>query len=201
MSVSLEPAAALSSLHSQTARAYLSDSLAAPQTIAPLPRVCAQLAELTAQQGTDAAQLAKLIQSDPALGRRDHAGGEFARAAAARADRVAAAGGVLARRRRSAQHRHGGDAARRSVHRARSRAGVRGTVARGLAGGAVGQGNRARTAQARGERLPGRADASNRRRARAEDSLALRGGAAHGHGCAHLRRTRDRSSSPRSGAC
>ena len=38
-----------------------------PQNIAPLPRVCAQLAELTAQQAIDAAQLARLIQSDPAL--------------------------------------------------------------------------------------------------------------------------------------
>jgi HD-like signal output (HDOD) protein len=41
--------------------------LSGPQFIAPLPRVCAQLAELTAQQVTDAAQLARLIQSDPAL--------------------------------------------------------------------------------------------------------------------------------------
>jgi HD-like signal output (HDOD) protein len=65
--VSLKPDLVLSSLHSQTARAYLADSLTAPQTIAPLPRVCAQLAELTAQQVTDAAQLAKLIQSDPVL--------------------------------------------------------------------------------------------------------------------------------------
>jgi len=32
-----------------------------------MPRICAQLAELTAQQATDAAQLARLIQSDPAL--------------------------------------------------------------------------------------------------------------------------------------
>jgi len=65
--VSVEPAAALSLLHSQTARAHLSDSLASPQSIAPLPRVCVQLAELTARQITDSAQLAKLIQSDPAL--------------------------------------------------------------------------------------------------------------------------------------
>jgi HD-like signal output (HDOD) protein len=35
--------------------------------MAPLPRVCAQLAQLTAQQATDAVQLARLIQSDPAL--------------------------------------------------------------------------------------------------------------------------------------
>jgi HD-like signal output (HDOD) protein len=41
--------------------------LSGPQTIAPLPRVCAQLAGLTAQQATDASQLSKLIQSDPAL--------------------------------------------------------------------------------------------------------------------------------------
>src|ERR1700739_1057135 len=67
MSVSVEPAAALSSLHSQAARAHLSDSLTSPPAIAPLPRVCAQLAELTAKQITDSAQLAKLIQSDPAL--------------------------------------------------------------------------------------------------------------------------------------
>lgn len=65
--MSPESAVVLSALHSQTARTYLSDSLAAPQTIAPLPRVCAQLAELTAQQATDAAQLSRLIQSDPVL--------------------------------------------------------------------------------------------------------------------------------------
>lgn len=65
--MSPESAVVLSALHSQTARTYLSDSLAAPQTIAPLPRVCAELAELTAQQATDAAQLARLIQSDPVL--------------------------------------------------------------------------------------------------------------------------------------
>jgi HD-like signal output (HDOD) protein len=65
--VSLEPAVVLSSLPGQAARMHLQDSLAAPQTIAPLPRVCAQLAELTAQQVTDSAQLARLIQSDPAL--------------------------------------------------------------------------------------------------------------------------------------
>jgi HD-like signal output (HDOD) protein len=67
MSVSVDPVVALSSLHSQSARTHLTDSLASPQSIAPLPRVCAELAQLTAQQVTDAAQLAKLIQSDPAL--------------------------------------------------------------------------------------------------------------------------------------
>jgi HD-like signal output (HDOD) protein len=65
--VSVDSAVVSSSLDCQAARAYLNESLTAPQTIAPLPRVCAQLAELTAQQVTDAAQLARLIQSDPAL--------------------------------------------------------------------------------------------------------------------------------------
>jgi HD-like signal output (HDOD) protein len=65
--VSVDSAAVSSTLGSQAARAYLNDSLTAPQTIAPLPRVCAQLAQLTAQEVTDAAQLARLIQSDPVL--------------------------------------------------------------------------------------------------------------------------------------
>jgi HD-like signal output (HDOD) protein len=66
-SVSPESVAVLSAPHSQAARDYLSESVNSPQSIAPLPRVCAQLAELTAQQVTDATQLARLIQSDPAL--------------------------------------------------------------------------------------------------------------------------------------
>jgi HD-like signal output (HDOD) protein len=65
--MTLQAAVALPSLHSQAAREFLSASLQTPQQIAPLPRVCAQLAELTAQQAPDAAQLSKLIQSDPAL--------------------------------------------------------------------------------------------------------------------------------------
>ena len=65
----------LSPVNSQAARDYLSESLAGPQTIAPLPRVCAQLAELTAQTEIDGSQLARLIQSDPALA------GEIMRAA------------------------------------------------------------------------------------------------------------------------
>jgi HD-like signal output (HDOD) protein len=63
----LESVVVLSSLHSQLARDFLNDSLTAPQTIAPLPRVCAQLAEITAQQAIDAARLARLIESDAAL--------------------------------------------------------------------------------------------------------------------------------------
>lgn len=54
----------LSSLSSQVARDCLNESLASPQSIAPMPQVCAQLAELTAQQETDARQLVRLIQSD-----------------------------------------------------------------------------------------------------------------------------------------
>jgi HD-like signal output (HDOD) protein len=65
--VSADSAVVSSTLDSKGARAYLNESLTAPQTIAPLPRVCAQLAQLTAQQVTDAARLARLIQSDPAL--------------------------------------------------------------------------------------------------------------------------------------
>jgi HD-like signal output (HDOD) protein len=57
----------LSSLHSQSARQYLQDSLGNPQHIAPLPRVCAELAQLTAQQAFDASHLARLIESDLAL--------------------------------------------------------------------------------------------------------------------------------------
>ena len=65
--MSLESVVVPSALNSQAARDFLTLSLAGPQTIAPLPRVCAQLAQLTAQQATDASQLAKLIQSDAAL--------------------------------------------------------------------------------------------------------------------------------------
>jgi HD-like signal output (HDOD) protein len=65
--VNLEASISLPVLNPQVARDYLSVSLTGEETIAPLPRVCAQLAELTAQQATDAAQLAKLIQSDPVL--------------------------------------------------------------------------------------------------------------------------------------
>jgi HD-like signal output (HDOD) protein len=55
------------SLDHQSARDHLTESLKMPQNIAPLPRVCAELAQMTARQVTDAAQLAKLIQSDPSL--------------------------------------------------------------------------------------------------------------------------------------
>jgi HD-like signal output (HDOD) protein len=65
--LNLEPIVVLSPVHSQAAREYMRGSLSIPQNIAPLPRVCAQLAELTAQAALDAAPLARLIQSDLAL--------------------------------------------------------------------------------------------------------------------------------------
>jgi HD-like signal output (HDOD) protein len=65
----------LSPLGSQTARDCLCEALDGAQNIAPLPRVCAELAELSAQPETDAAQFARLIQADPALA------GEIMRAA------------------------------------------------------------------------------------------------------------------------
>jgi HD-like signal output (HDOD) protein len=73
--VSLQSAVVVPAVHVQTAQAFLDLALASPQHIAPMPRVCAQLAELTAQHAADAAQLARLIQSDPALA------GEIMRAA------------------------------------------------------------------------------------------------------------------------
>lgn len=63
----LEPIAVPSVPQNQAAREYLNRSLTVPQNIAPLPRVCQQLAELTAQQAIDSVQLARLIRSDPAL--------------------------------------------------------------------------------------------------------------------------------------
>jgi len=65
--LSLQSIVVPASQDAQVARDYLSDSLASPQSIAPFPRVCAELAQVTAQQAIDAAQLARLIQSDPAL--------------------------------------------------------------------------------------------------------------------------------------
>src|SRR6202035_2581950 len=65
--MSVESAIVLSAPNFQAVRDYLRESAGSPQNIAPLPRVCAQLAELTAQQAVAPAQLARLIQSDPAL--------------------------------------------------------------------------------------------------------------------------------------
>jgi HD-like signal output (HDOD) protein len=49
------------------AQEFLRDALANPQHIAPLPRICAEMAQLTAEQIFDSHQLAHLIESDPAL--------------------------------------------------------------------------------------------------------------------------------------
>lgn len=65
--MSPQSAVVVSALHLEQAHAFLGESLANPQHIAPMPRVCAQLAELTAQPAADGAQLARLIQSDAAL--------------------------------------------------------------------------------------------------------------------------------------
>jgi len=48
-------------------RDYLNAALAAPQSVAPMPRVCAQLAELAAKDSADGAQYARIMQSDPVL--------------------------------------------------------------------------------------------------------------------------------------
>ena len=48
-------------------RDYLNAALSAPQSIAPMPRIYAQIAELSAQDSIDGAQYARLIQSDPVL--------------------------------------------------------------------------------------------------------------------------------------
>jgi HD-like signal output (HDOD) protein len=57
----------LPTLDSHGAHAFLADCLAAPRTIAPLPQIAAQLAELTANPDTEEPQFASLIQSDPVL--------------------------------------------------------------------------------------------------------------------------------------
>lgn len=50
-----------------TPRDYLAAALTAPQNIAPMPRICAQIADLAAQESADGAQYARLMQSDPVL--------------------------------------------------------------------------------------------------------------------------------------
>jgi HD-like signal output (HDOD) protein len=65
--LTLSSNAGLSVLSFQSAHNRLSESMKTLQSIAPLPRVCAELARLTAQQTPDAAPLSRLIHSDPAL--------------------------------------------------------------------------------------------------------------------------------------
>ncbi len=45
----------------------LCDALSLPQSIAPMPHLCAKLAELTAHEETDSVQLVRLVQSDPVV--------------------------------------------------------------------------------------------------------------------------------------
>jgi len=49
------------------AHQFLRDALSSPQRLAPLPRICAELAQLTAQEVVDAAQLVHLVETDVAL--------------------------------------------------------------------------------------------------------------------------------------
>jgi HD-like signal output (HDOD) protein len=51
----------------QVARDYLGESLTRAQTIAPMPHICARLAELTSQPDIDQVRLVHLIQSDPGV--------------------------------------------------------------------------------------------------------------------------------------
>ncbi len=148
-----EPSIVMSLLHSQAAREYLQNAFACPQNIAPLPRICAQLAELTAQQTVDAAQLARLIQSDPALA------GELMRVANSPALRPRAAvvslqqavswlGVAEVRNIAMAVMLHG-EVFVAPGHEPESEELWREALLCGI----VGQGDRARAAQARGERL------------------------------------------------
>jgi HD-like signal output (HDOD) protein len=52
---------------SQSARAYFVQALGVRQSIGPMPQVCRQLAELNAQQETDAARLVRVVESDAAV--------------------------------------------------------------------------------------------------------------------------------------
>jgi HD-like signal output (HDOD) protein len=49
------------------AHEYIELALQTPQSIAPLPKICAEIANLTADDSTDASQFARLMQSDPVL--------------------------------------------------------------------------------------------------------------------------------------
>ncbi|MFI4890352.1 MAG: HDOD domain-containing protein [Steroidobacterales bacterium] len=59
--------AQFSSTDLEAVRNRLSNALVSPQNIAPMPRVCAQIADLAEQPRTDAMQLVRVIQTDPAL--------------------------------------------------------------------------------------------------------------------------------------
>jgi HD-like signal output (HDOD) protein len=65
--VARESVAMLSTLGSTAARQCLAVALETPQSIPPMPRICQELADLTSSESTDAAQFARLVQSDPVL--------------------------------------------------------------------------------------------------------------------------------------
>jgi HD-like signal output (HDOD) protein len=65
--LNLESGVSLSVLHNSSAHRYVVNALSAPQTLAPMPRVCAQLTELVGRQDTDSQRLVRLIESDPAI--------------------------------------------------------------------------------------------------------------------------------------
>jgi HD-like signal output (HDOD) protein len=52
---------------SQAARAYIVTAMGVRQSIAPMPQVCRQLAELSADTETDSARLVRVIESDAAV--------------------------------------------------------------------------------------------------------------------------------------
>jgi HD-like signal output (HDOD) protein len=81
--------AACSAADLESVRNRLSHALATPQNIAPMPRVCAQIAELADRPQTDAIQLVRVIQTDAALV------GEILRVANSPAMRLRAAAGSL----------------------------------------------------------------------------------------------------------
>jgi HD-like signal output (HDOD) protein len=62
-----ESRALLSTAAGVAPRDYMHAALASPQGMAPMPRVCAELADLAAKDSVDGAQYARLIQSDAVL--------------------------------------------------------------------------------------------------------------------------------------
>jgi HD-like signal output (HDOD) protein len=65
--VSTGAAAGFSSSDLETVRNRLSHALATPQNIAPMPRVCAQIGEMSEKPNADALRLVQVVQTDPAL--------------------------------------------------------------------------------------------------------------------------------------
>ncbi|MDE1921943.1 MAG: HDOD domain-containing protein [Gammaproteobacteria bacterium] len=62
-----DSAVSIAALDSHLARDCLVAALSQSQRLAPMPEVCARLAELSARQETDAAYLVSLVECDPAI--------------------------------------------------------------------------------------------------------------------------------------